>query len=345
MTAVGRNKITIVDIAKKAGVSKSTVSLVLRHSPLTRPDTAEKVRKIIDEVGYVYNRGAANLRKSRTNVVGMVINDLTNPFFAELAVGIERVFHAAGIVPMIANTAEDPIRQGQVFKTMLEQGVAGLIVCPARGTDAAAFRVVAKSGVPTVLAMRQLEGSGLPAVCPDNARGAREATEHLLAHGHNRIAFLGGYKDMAVFGERASGYAQALEANGIKVDRNLVAEGPPSRAGGMACLAQVLEADDAPTAALCFNDVVAFGAILALRQRHIEPGSGFAVIGFDDVVEARHYTPALSTVAVDSFGLGERAAHAILGMIQAGDTWAETYVGPVELIIRQSCGTDAEVAA
>ncbi|VAW16171.1 Transcriptional regulator, LacI family [hydrothermal vent metagenome] len=135
---MGRNKITIVDIDRKAGVSKSTVSLVLQHSPLTKPGTAEKVRKVIDEVGYVYNRGAANLRKSRNNVVGMVINDLTNPFFAELVVGIERVFHAAGIVPMIANTAEDPARQGEVFTTMLEQSVARLIVCPARGPDAAA---------------------------------------------------------------------------------------------------------------------------------------------------------------------------------------------------------------
>ena len=98
-----RPKATILDIAREAGVSKSTVSLVLQGSGLIRPETAGKVRKAIDEVGYVYNRGAANLRKAHSNVIGMVINDLTNPFFAEMAVGIERVFQSAGIVSFIAN--------------------------------------------------------------------------------------------------------------------------------------------------------------------------------------------------------------------------------------------------
>ena len=101
-----REKATILDIAREAGVSKSTVSLVLQGSALIRPETAGKVRKAIEDVGYVYNRGAANLRKAHSNVIGMVINDLTNPFFAELAVGMERVFQSAGVVPFIANTAD-----------------------------------------------------------------------------------------------------------------------------------------------------------------------------------------------------------------------------------------------
>ena len=131
-----RAKATILDIAREAGVSKSTVSLVLQGSGLIRPETAVKVRKAIEDVGYVYNRGAANLRKAHSNVIGMVINDLTNPFFAELAVGMERVFQSAGIVPFIANTAENPVRQEEVLKSLMEQGVAGLIVSPARGTHA-----------------------------------------------------------------------------------------------------------------------------------------------------------------------------------------------------------------
>src|SRR5262245_65646451 len=107
----GRSKATILDIAREAGVSKSTVSLVLQGSASIRPETVDRVRKAIDEVGYVYNRGAANLRKAQSNVVGMVINDLSNPFYSELAVAIERVFQSAGIVPFIANTAENPVRQ------------------------------------------------------------------------------------------------------------------------------------------------------------------------------------------------------------------------------------------
>ncbi|RVB54536.1 LacI family transcriptional regulator, partial [Mesorhizobium sp. M7A.F.Ca.CA.004.06.1.1] len=141
-----RAKATIFDIAREAGVSKSTVSLVLQGSGLIRPETASKVRKAIEDVGYVYNRGAANLRKAHSNVIGMVINDLTNPFFAELAVGMERVFQSAGIVPFIANTAENPVRQEEVLKSLMEQGVAGLIVSPARGTTPGAFRRIETAG-------------------------------------------------------------------------------------------------------------------------------------------------------------------------------------------------------
>ena len=146
-----RDKTTILDIAREAGVSKSTVSLVLQGSDLIKPDTAAKVRKAIAETGYVYNRGAANLRKAQSNVIGMVINDLTNPFYAELAVGMERTFQAAGIVPFIANTSESPIRQDEVLKSMLEQGVAGLIVAPARGTKPDAFKRIETAGLPSSL--------------------------------------------------------------------------------------------------------------------------------------------------------------------------------------------------
>ncbi|MER2633738.1 MAG: isocitrate/isopropylmalate family dehydrogenase, partial [Rhizobiaceae bacterium] len=198
-------KATILDIAERAGVSKSTVSLVLQGSGLIRPETAEKVRKAIDEVGYVYNRGAANLRKARSNVIGMVINDLTNPFFAELAVGMERVLQRAGIVPFIANTAENPVRQEEVLKSMMEQGVAGLIVSPARGTAPDAFRRLEAAGVPVVFAMRRLPESRLPSISPDNRRGASLAAEHLIGKGHRRLAFFGGHDDMVVFRENTEG--------------------------------------------------------------------------------------------------------------------------------------------
>ena len=116
---------TIVDIARAAGVSKSTVSLVLQESPLVRPETRERVRDAIQRLGYVYHRGAANLRKNVSDVVGMVINDLTNPFFAELTVGSRSALQAAGLVPFLANTGESPDRQAEVMRTMREHGCLG----------------------------------------------------------------------------------------------------------------------------------------------------------------------------------------------------------------------------
>lgn len=336
----GRTKATILDIARHAGVSKSTVSLVLQGSDLIRPETVGKVRKAIEDVGYVYNRGAANLRKARSNVIGMVINDLSNPFFAELAVGIERVFQGAGIIPFIANTAENPVRQEEVLKSLMEQGVAGLIVSPARGTAPDAFKRIEAAGIPVVFAMRRLHESRIPAVVPDNGRGAFLATRHLIAKGHRRLAFLGGFSDMTAYHERLGGFQEACAAAGISSEDVATVPGETNRRGGMACLDSLFSLPEPPTAALCFNDAVAFGAMLALRRRGLEPGQDFAVVGFDDVVEAQHYVPALTSVTVDTTGLGERAAHTMLKMIQSETTRAEDHIGAVSLVVRESCGPD-----
>jgi LacI family transcriptional regulator len=334
----GPAKTTILDIARAAGVSKSTVSLVLQGSGRIRAATADKVRKAIDDAGYVYNRGAANLRKAHSNFVGMVINDLTNPFFAEMAVGMERVFQAAGIVPFIANTAESPVRQEEVLKSLMEQGVAGLIVSPARGTRPDAFRRIEAAGIPVVFAMRRLPESRIPVIAPDNVRGAFMAARHLIAKGHRRLAFFGGSHELVVFRDRLAGFRTACEQAGIAGDATILVEGETSRKGGMACMDAALGMATPPTAALCFNDAVAFGAMLGLRRHRLEPGQDFALVGFDDVAEAEHYIPALTSVAVDTAGLGERAAQTVLKMIQSRTTRAEDHIGAVDLVVRESCG-------
>ena len=337
----GKDKVTIIEIAAAAGVSKSTVSLVLKGSDSVHPATRDKVNAAIREMGYVYNRGAANLRRARSNIVGMVINDLTNPFFAELAVGIERSFQSAGYVPFIANTAENPVRQAEVIKLMREQGVAGLIISPARGTPVDAFDGLQAGGIPVVLAMRRLPGGRVSTVVPDNRRGARLAVERLLGLGHRRIAFLGGYPDSVVRNERLEGFKAALADAGLDAERALNIPTAPTRDGGVAALDMALAHREPPTAALCFNDIVAFGICLALRRRGIHAGQDFAVIGFDDVQEAAHADPPLTTIAVDAMGLGERAAQTVLKMIGAGQPIVEEHVGEVHLVIRESCGGKA----
>jgi LacI family transcriptional regulator len=330
-----KDKVTIIEIAAEAGISKSTVSLVLKGSDAVHPETRERVNAAIRKLGYVYNRGAANLRQARSNIVGMVINDLTNPFFAELAVGIERSFQAAGYVPFIANTAENPVRQAEVIKLMREQGVAGLIISPARGTPADAFDAL---NIPVVLAMRRLAGARVASVVPDNRRGARLAVERLLALGHRRIAFLGGYADSVVRNERLEGFRAALAEAGLDAERALNIATTPTRDGGVTALEAALGNRETPTAALCFNDIVAFGVCLALRRRKLHAGTDFGVIGFDDVQEAVHADPPLTTIAVDSMGLGERAAQSVLKMIETGRNLAEDHVGEVHLVVRDSCG-------
>ncbi|MCX5497701.1 LacI family DNA-binding transcriptional regulator [Kaistia dalseonensis] len=332
-------RVTMIDIARHAGVSKSTVSLVLQASPLVKAETREKVVASIEQLGYVYNRGAANLRSARSNIVGMVINDLANPFFAELAVGMEHVFHTAGYIPFIANTTENPKRQAEVLRSMSEHDIAGLIICPARGTKPADIESLAGLSVPIVLAMRRLAGRKFSSVTPDNLRGARRATEHLIALGHKRIAFFGGYSDMIAQNDRCGGFQAALIAAGLPIEPDLIIEGPPNRECGLNAVGRVLDRAEPATAALCFNDVVAFGALSGLERRGLTAGRDFALVGFDDVSEARHTNPPLTTVHVDTAALGERAAHQVLRMIH-GDTRPEEFVSDVDLVVRASCGAE-----
>ncbi|HEX6014784.1 MAG TPA: substrate-binding domain-containing protein, partial [Geminicoccaceae bacterium] len=245
----------------------------------------------------------------------MVINDLTDPFFAELAAGIEHGLHRAGIVPFLATAGESAARQAQVMRTMRERGAAGFIICPAFGTRRALLCEAEEWRLPVVSVMRRIPGARASYVGPDNRHGAERATAHLLAVGHRRIAFLGGRPGTVVQEERIEGYAAALRTAGLPVDTAVVVEAAPSREGGLAALEQILASKDMPTAALCFNDVVAFGVLHGLVLHGLRAGQDLAVVGFDDVRDARHAEPALTTVAVDPPGLGERAAQILVRQI------------------------------
>lgn len=333
-------RVTVIDIAHAAGVSKSTVSLVLQGSPLVNEATRAKVAAVIRDLGYVYNRGAANLRQAnaKSKIIGVVVNDLTNSFFAELAVGIDMTVQAAGYVQFLANSAESVERQREVIASMREHGISGLIISPARGTDAADLKPLVASGIPVVAVVRNVPGAKVSSLLSDNHAGARAAVEHLIGLGHKRIAFLGGFPDTTVFGERLGGYREALVSGGLDAGDDLVIASAPSRAGGVAAIGRCTQLANRPTAALCFNDAVAFGVCDGLRAAGLEPGQDFGVIGFDDVIEAKTAVPALTTVSIDPQGMGRRAAQLLLKQISAGKAEAEAVVSSAHLVVRRSCG-------
>ncbi|MBI3674712.1 MAG: LacI family DNA-binding transcriptional regulator [Rhizobiales bacterium] len=336
-----RSGVTMLNIAQEAGLSRATVSLALQGSGLIRAETRRRVVETAQALGYIYNRSAASLRKARDDVVGIVINDLTNPFFAELAVGCERVLQSAGFISFIANTAENPVRQAEVIRRMQEHGVAGIIVCATRGTAEDAFDDLIGQGIPVVQAMRRIAGSRASLVIPDNRAGAASAVAHLVSLGHRRIAFAGGFGETSVHLDRVAGYRDGLEQAGLPFDPELVFRGPPNRDFGAACVGSLLRGDDPATALLGFNDAVALGACNGLRRFGKEPGREFAVVGFDDVSEAAQAVPALTTVAVDPQGLGERAAQLILRQAGEDHPASQEYIGVARLIIRESCGARA----
>jgi len=334
---VQRPRATVLDIARKAGVSRATVSLVLRGSDLIRKDTAARVRQAMEEVGYVYNRAAANLRTARTNFVGMIMSDLKNPFFSELAVGIEDSLYKLGLTPILANTNDDLERQNQVLRSMLENGVQGIILSPARGTEAAHLDILPRS-LPVILAMRRIEGCELSYVGQDNRGGARKAVEHLIALGHKRIAFFGGDGKITTQQERYVGYCDALRAADLPVTRDLVFETDVSKAGGGEAMERALASPATPTAATCYNDLIAIGATRALAMRDMRAGRDFAVVGFDDLDEAKDNFPPLTTIDAETFEMGGRAAGALIQIIDGSASRSIAVTGSSRLVVRDSCG-------
>ncbi|HJV95843.1 MAG TPA: LacI family DNA-binding transcriptional regulator, partial [Albitalea sp.] len=303
--------LTINDVASAAGVSKSTVSLVLQGSPLIREETAAKVREVAASIGYVYNRRAADLRRKSSNVVGVVINDLMNPFFAELLVGIERKLARSDFITLMAHTDENLELQTKVLQSMREHHAAGIILCPALGTPPSLVKQVRGWGIPLLVMVRSLGKGDYDYAGSDNERGTMLATEHLLAAGHAHIGFLGGQTG-AVFDDRLRGYRKALRTHGVAERAELIRGAKPTREGGYTALHELLALKPRPTAAVCYNDIVALGALAALGERGIQAGREFAVIGFDGILDTAHANPPLSTVDIHPGGLGESAAELML---------------------------------
>ncbi len=326
---------TIIDVARQAGVSKSTVSLVLQNSPAVKAETRAQVRAAMAQLGYVYNRAAANMRMSNAGLVGLVINDLRNPFFTEFATSLQMELAERGYASVIANTDEDPLTQDNVVRTIIEHGVSALIICPAYGQTQATFAALRRAGIPTLQMLRRSDATDdpVPLIAPDYLSGSRAATQHLVRTGARRIAFAGGLEGRAVTQERQAGYLQVLAEHGLAP---LVLTGKATRAFGRAAAAELLARPDPVDAVLCFNDLVALGILSTCHELGCAVGQQFQVIGFDDIEEATQIFPTLSTVRCDIAGIGRLAAGTVIDWIENGVQPALETRTPVELILRQS---------
>jgi LacI family transcriptional regulator len=283
----------------------------------------------------VYNRRAAELRQRSSNTIGVIINDLMNPFFAEVLVGLERKLVDAGYIVLMAHTSEDLKRQDKVLLTMREQHAAGIALCPALGTPATLTKTVQSWGIPLVVMVRTLGIGSYDFAGSDNTSGVKLATEHLLARGHRRIGFLGG-RSGPVLDQRLKGYWAALEHASVAADKSLVFAANPTRAGGYGTMNALLDVRPPVTAAVCYSDVVALGALSALGERGLHAGADFALMGFDNVLDAEHSNPPLSTVDIRPGELGEHAASILLARINDPVRTKQWYLASPRLVLRQS---------
>jgi LacI family transcriptional regulator len=327
--------VTILDVAAAAKVSKSTVSLVLKDSPLIPAETSERVREAAATLGYVYNRRAGQMRGGSSNTIAVLINDLMNPFFAEILVGVERKLVDAGYIVLMAHTNEDVDRQHKVLQAMREQGAAGMVLCPAFGTPRSLPKEVQSWGIPLVVMVRTLGPGSYDFAGADNEHGVFVATRHLLDAGHKRIGFLGGHTGV-VLEQRLKGYKAALSERGLEFDEALLIGSDPTRQGGYESMNVLLDKKTGATAAICYNDIVAFGAMSALGERGLRAGSDFALMGFDNVQDAAHSNPPLSTVDIRPSDLGEHAAAVLLARIEEPQRARQLYLVEPKLLIRQS---------
>jgi LacI family transcriptional regulator len=328
---------TLKDIAKHAGVSPATVSLVIRNSPLVAVDTRKRVQSSIDVLGYVYDRSAANLRSRSTHTIGLVVCEITNPFYAELTAGIDEVLDRRGFVAFLANTAESPSRQDRFIARMREHRVDGLLLSPAEGTDPDLVDRVSRMGTPVVQILRRLGKRQADHVGADFRLGMTLAAEHLIRLGHKRIAFVGGGRRASPARDRAVAYRETLARYGLAVGP--IVNCLPTREAGALAVAQIFEGKRTdPTAVLCYNDICAFGVMLGLADRGLVVGRDVAVIGFDNIAEAALHRPALTTISIGARQIGEEAANLLLRRIKAPTGAPETIVLPPRLIVRSSCG-------
>jgi LacI family transcriptional regulator len=326
---------TIKDVAAHAGVSKSTVSLVLQNSNLVKAETRKVVETSMRQLNYVRNRAAATLRGSGTGLIGLVINDLRNPFFTEFAASAQMELYERGFATVIANCDEDPAIQERTVRTMLEHDVSALMISPCYGDVAPAFDAITRAGLPALQVLRKVGGGifTLPFFSHDYAEGSRLAARHLLEQGLTKIAFVGGIKGRDITTDRMSGYLAEMAAVGLETS---VHYGRATRRFGREIAAQLLDDHPSINAAICFNDLVALGMQAGLAERGKIPGKDFFLVGFDDIEEARLSHPRLTTVRCDVARFGQMSASMLLDQIETGRQPASDQLLAVELIVRES---------
>jgi LacI family transcriptional regulator len=354
--------LTLEHIARRANVSRSTVSRVVNDQPNVRPELRQRVWQVIRETGYQPHAAARSLVTRRTRIVGVIIPEaitklFADPFFARLLYGITETCNSRHYNLMLS-LFNGPTDEGEMYRRIMGGGhLDGVIVASAHLTDPLFARLL-KDDVPFVLAGRHPD-ERVNYVDVDNTGGARMAVEHLIRLGHKRIATITGPLTMTSAEDRLAGYRQALEAHWLGVDERLIVEGDYTEGSGGMGMRRLLPA--APTAVFVASDVMAIGALKTLREVGRRVPQDVALIGFDDVNIASAVEPALTTVRQPIGRLGAMAAGLLLDLLeqpsdvqtvapserrptghvpsgQSPTGHAQRIVLPTELVVRGSCG-------
>jgi LacI family transcriptional regulator len=328
------------DVAGESGVSRATVSLVVRDSPQIPEETKERVRDAIDRLGYVYDHRAAVMRSQRTRTVGLVITDVRNPYFAELTMALEVQLQEAGLALLLGYSHDDREREDRLLEVMVQHHVDGVLVVPSKDTTRIDLeRRLVASRTPHVLIARQVADHEADYVGVDNIHAGRLLGEHLASEGCTRVAFLGGPTRSSARAERQRGLSTGLRRHGLTLDRTLSIATSADRAGGIKAVGTLLASNPAPDAIACYSDVVAFGVMSGLRSAGLEPGVDVALGSFDDILEAELEHPPLTSVATYPERVGEEAARLLRERVEEPDLAPRRVLLSPRLSVRDSSTT------
>ncbi|HEY0709449.1 MAG TPA: LacI family DNA-binding transcriptional regulator [Polyangia bacterium] len=336
----GHGRADIREVARLAGVSISTVSRYLNHKVVS-PAADGRIEAAIRELGYLPNRIARSLKMKRTMTLGMVIPDITNPYFPEVVNGVDSAARAAGFTLVLANAGEDPKIEWEHLQTFRGMRCDGVVVIPAPACEDEEERIRRFGSYPLPLVFVD-RAVTVPRdrVVSDNQRAAAEAVHHLIKLGHTRIALLDTNVDVSSHRERADGYHQVMREAGLELDPALVIRVQPSVQEGFAATTKLLEVDPRPTAIFVPSNRSTIGALQALAAKGFDCPGDIALVSYDDYEWQDSFRPRLTTVAQPAFTLGERGAEILIARITGnGAAPFENVVLPSRLIVRESSGT------
>lgn len=324
------------DVARLAGVSIKTVSRVVNDEPAVHPDTAERVMAAIEQLGFRRNLGARNLRRgSTTGTIGLIVEDVGNPFYSELNRAVERIATSFGRQVLTGSSEENSDRERELVLEFCARRVDGILVVPA-GLQHGYLVPEMRAGTPVVFIDRPAGDIVADTVLVDNLGGTIEAVTHLAKHGHRRIAFLGDSPDIFTAAERLRGFREGCVRNGISYDESLVALRTPTPASIGEAVRKLLTGPSAATAVVAGNNRVAVHLLRALAHAEHRP----ALVSFDDFELADLLNPPVTVIAHDVSALGHAAAELLFARVQGDQSPPRKVVLPVHLVARGS----AEVA-
>ncbi|OKB64349.1 Mal regulon transcriptional regulator MalI [Serratia marcescens] len=338
-------KITITDVAQQAGVSVTTVSLVLSGKGRISPTTVEKVNQAIEQLGYVRNRQAATLRGGESGVIGLILRDICEPFYAEMTAGLSEALETHDKLLFLTQSGRDGQGLQRAFDALLAQGVDGIVLAGGIRAAAGLKEKAAEQGVPLVCVARSSGLDGVDVVRPDNMQAAKLATEFLISRGHSQIAYLGGQSDSLTRAERLGGFCATLLQYGLPFRSEWIVECDCRQRQAAEAAEQLLRQYPNITAIVCHKASVALGAYFGLTRSGRSIGSDgidayygqqVALIGFGDVPEAELTEPPLTFVSSSAREVGRSAAARLLQRINDADLPAQNVILPPTLIRRGS---------